>query len=168
MSIIDDQGYRLNVGIILRSLNGELLLARRNEKFSWQFPQGGITQNENEEQSMYRELYEELGLSKDKVRILAKSNYWYSYRLPKRYIRPTPHQECIGQKQKWFMLDFIGQDADIQLDKTSNPEFTQWRWFHPHNPLHTMAIYFKQDVYQAVLHEFNPYMLGNLTHTSQL
>lgn len=167
MSIVDAQGYRLNVGIILRNHDGHLLLARRSDKHSWQFPQGGMAPSENEEESMYRELDEELGLSRDKVSILAKSNHWYSYRLPQRFIRYNQYPECIGQKQKWFLLNFLGENEDIRLDTDDKPEFSNWAWFNPMDPLHTLVIFFKRDVYQAVLNEFAPFTLGGSIELGQ-
>ena len=161
MSIIDAQGYRLNVGIILRNRDGHLLLTRRSEKHSWQFPQGGMETKETTEQSMYRELAEELGLTEDKVEIITKSNHWYSYRLPPRYIRRNQYPRCVGQKQKWFLLNFLGSNEDICLDADPNPEFSEWAWFNPLDPLHTLVIFFKRDVYQAVLREFMPFTMGN-------
>ena len=98
--MIDDDGYRPNVGIVICNRQGQVLWARRFGQHSWQFPQGGINPGETAEQAMYRELFEEVGLHRKDVRILASTRNWLRYKLPKRLVRWDTKPVCIGQKQK--------------------------------------------------------------------
>lgn len=100
--MIDSDGFRPNVGIILANSLGQVLWARRIGQDAWQFPQGGINDNETPEEAMFRELREEIGLSAKDVEIVAVTRGWLRYRLPKRMIRRNSHPVCVGQKQKWF------------------------------------------------------------------
>lgn len=152
--MIDKDGYRHNVGIILVNSLGQLLLAKRSrKKQAWQFPQGGISEGETPEQAMYRELGEELGLFPDSVEIIAVSESWYSYRLPIRYWRLDSEPLVIGQKQKWFLLSLKVADASIDLNFSDKPEFDAWEWVSYWEPSKRI-IDFKREVYQAVLTEF--------------
>ena len=98
--MIDDDGYRPNVGIVICNRQGQVLWARRFGQHSWQFPQGGINPGETAEQAMYRELFEEVGLHRKDVRILASTRNWLRYKLPKRLVRGDTKPVCIGQKQE--------------------------------------------------------------------
>ena len=102
--MIDKDGYRPNVGIVICNRKGQVLWARRIRQNSWQFPQGGVDYGETPEDAMYRELYEELGLEPNDVKLLASTKFWLKYRLPKRLIRWNEKPVCIGQKQKWYLL----------------------------------------------------------------
>lgn len=104
--MIDDDGYRPNVGIVICNRQGQVLWARRYGQHSWQFPQGGINPGETAEQAMYRELFEEVGLSKKDVRILASTRNWLRYKLPKRLVRWDTKPVCIGQKQNGFCCSY--------------------------------------------------------------
>ena len=118
-----------------------------------QFPQGGINPGESAEQAMYRELFEEVGLSRKDVRILASTRNWLRYKLPKRLVRWDTKPVCIGQKQKWFLLQLIGNDADINMQTSSTPEFDGWRWVSYWYPVR-QVVSFKRDVYRRVMKEF--------------
>lgn len=155
MQIIDSNGYRLNVGIILSNGQAQLLWARRSGQDAWQFPQGGIRRYETPEDAMFRELQEEVGLLPDQVRILGRTRRWLRYRLPKRFIRRNCHPVCIGQKQVWFMLRLVGADDDVRLDCTDHPEFDYWRWVSYWHPLREVVA-FKRAVYHRALREFAP------------
>ena len=100
--MIDSQGYRANVGIVLHNDAGQLFWCKRAGQDAWQFPQGGITQNESPEDALYRELKEETGLSREDVEVVASSKQWLKYRLPPHLIRRKCFPKCIGQKQRWF------------------------------------------------------------------
>ena len=102
--VIDAEGFRANVGIVICNGHGQVFWARRINQHSWQFPQGGIDDGETPEQAMYRELWEEVGLKPEQVEILYTSRHWFRYRLPKRLIRREQRPMCVGQKQKWFLL----------------------------------------------------------------
>lgn len=154
--MIDFDGYRPNVGIVICNKQGQVLWAKRFGQNSWQFPQGGIHEGENIESAMYRELYEEVGLSKKDVRLLWASKYWLKYKLPKRLIRydaPSGQPVCIGQKQRWFLLQLTGKESEINLGTTKTPEFDGWRWVSFWYPVR-QVVSFKRDVYRKVMKEF--------------
>lgn len=158
--MIDSDGYRANVGIIISDSRGRVLWARRYGQDSWQFPQGGIHSGESAEQAMYRELKEEIGLSENDVHILGCSKGWLRYRLPKRMVRHDCMPVCIGQKQKWFLLQLTGDENRVQLDVTNHPEFDDWKWVSYWYPLREV-VSFKHDVYRKALRE-----LVHLLHQS--
>lgn len=153
--MIDSEGYRANVGIILSDHLGRVLWARRVGMNAWQFPQGGIRRNESPECAMYRELREELGLEPADVQLLASTRDWLRYRLPERYIRHGWDPVCIGQKQIWYMLRMLSEDAKINLGASGRPEFDDWMWVDYWRPL-TEVVAFKREVYRRVLEEFAP------------
>ncbi|MEE8731579.1 MAG: RNA pyrophosphohydrolase [Rahnella inusitata] len=152
--MIDDDGYRPNVGIVICDKQGQVLWARRYGQHSWQFPQGGINPGETAEQAMYRELFEEVGLGRKDVRILASTRNWLRYKLPKRLVRWDTKPVCIGQKQKWFLLQLMCNDADINMQRSSTPEFDGWRWVSFWYPVR-QVVSFKRDVYRRVMKEFS-------------
>ncbi|MXP49671.1 RNA pyrophosphohydrolase [Pantoea sp. Eser] len=151
--MIDDDGYRPNVGIVICNRQGQVLWARRFGQHSWQFPQGGIDPGETAEQAMYRELFEEVGLHRKDVRILASTRNWLRYKLPKRLVRWDTKPVCIGQKQKWFLLQLMSNDAGINVQHSSTPEFDGWRWVSLWYPVR-QVVSFKRDVYRRVMKEF--------------
>jgi putative (di)nucleoside polyphosphate hydrolase len=153
--VIDPDGYRPNVGIILSNREGRLLWARRIGQDAWQFPQGGIHSDETPEEALYRELSEEIGLQPDHVELMGATRGWLRYRLPVRYIRHDTHPLCIGQKQVWFMLRLLSDDRFVQLDGTDEPEFDEWRWVTYWRPLREV-VPFKRRVYECALKELAP------------
>lgn len=153
--MIDKKGYRANVGIIISNARGQLLWAKRTGQDAWQFPQGGILNNESPEQAMYRELNEEVGLSVKHVEIIANTRDWLYYDLPEHLIRHNSKPLCIGQKQKWYLLEFIGNETDISLNNGQIPEFDYWQWVDYWYPLNEV-IAFKRDVYLRALNELAP------------
>ncbi|OOR98914.1 RNA pyrophosphohydrolase [Haemophilus paracuniculus] len=158
--MIDFDGYRPNVGIVICNKLGQVLWAKRFGQNSWQFPQGGINEGENIEQAMYRELYEEVGLSKKDVRLLWASKHWLKYKLPKRLVRTENSQPvCIGQKQRWFLLQLVSDESEINLKATKNPEFDGWRWVSFWYPVR-QVVSFKRDVYRKVMKEFAAILLN--------
>lgn len=156
-SIIDEQGYRPNVGIMLANAEGRLLWARRLGQDAWQFPQGGIHAGESQDEALFRELNEEVGLLPEHVRIVASTRGWLRYRLPGRYRRPQPEvgHACIGQKQKWYLLQLVAGDEAIALDRTQPQEFDDWRWVSYWYPL-GQVVAFKREVYRRALKELLP------------
>ena len=152
--MIDNDGYRPNVGIVICNRYGQVLWARRYGQNSWQFPQGGIKQNETPEQAMFRELNEEVGLLSKDVKILSVTNGWLRYKLPKRMIRWENQPVCIGQKQKWFLLELISDASVINLNTSSIPEFDDWKWVSYWYPIR-QVIAFKRDVYRKAMKEFS-------------
>lgn len=129
--------------------------ARRIGQNSWQFPQGGIRENESIEQALYRELEEEVGLLPEDVSILARSQDWLRYHLPKHLIRRNKRPLCIGQKQRWFLLRMLAEDERVCLSRGRKPEFDEWRWVQYWQPLKEI-VFFKRHVYRQALDEFAP------------
>jgi putative (di)nucleoside polyphosphate hydrolase len=152
-SVIDHEGFRANVGIILCNDEGRLLWARRVGQQSWQFPQGGIQPDETPEDALYRELKEEVGLEPEDVELVGQTKGWLRYRLPKRFIRYRSQPLCVGQKQRWFMLRLISDEDRVQLDLGEQPEFDDWRWVEYWKPLDEI-VFFKRRVYERALSEF--------------
>lgn len=161
--MIDQNGFRPNVGIILCNRDQKLFWGRRvGGVNSWQFPQGGIDYNESPQEAMYRELKEEIGLLPHHVNVLGKTASWLHYRLPPHLIRrkPANHPLCIGQKQIWFLLELVGEESDIQLDIWDTPEFSGWKWVSYWYPIDKI-IYFKRSVYNRALTELAPTLFGD-------
>ena len=156
--MIDDDGYRPNVGIVICNRQGQVLWARRYGQHSWQFPQGGINPGESPEQAMYRELFEEVGLSRKDVKILASTRNWLRYKLPKRLVRWDTKPVCIGQKQRWFLLQLTSNDKDINVQQSKTPEFDGWLWVSYWYPVR-QVVSFKRDVYRRVMKEFAPVVM---------
>ena len=152
--MIDSDGYRPNVGIVICNKYGQVLWAKRFGQNSWQFPQGGINDNESAEQAMYRELYEEVGLQPKDVRILYVSKHWLRYKLPKRLLRYDSKPMCIGQKQRWFLLQLVGDEKNINMKTTKSPEFDGWRWVSFWYPVR-QVVSFKKEVYRKAMKEFS-------------
>ena len=151
---IDADGFRANVGIVLCNDEQRLFWARRIGRSGWQFPQGGVLKGETTEQAMYRELTEEVGLKRSDVELLAQTSGWLRYRLPQRYRRRSS-PECIGQKQRWFLLRLTGSEDQVCLDCTEHPEFDGWRWVDFWLPA-AEVIFFKRRVYERALTELAP------------
>ena len=158
-TVIDSEGYRPNVGIILCNTEGRLFWAKRIGQHSWQFPQGGIRRDESPEQAMFRELAEEIGLSPDHVQVIGSTRGWLRYRLPPRLIRPcSDRPACIGQKQVWFLLRMMSSEEAVRLDLSEHPEFDLWQWVDYWYPLRAV-VPFKRHVYWRALHELAPLLL---------
>ena len=159
VDIIDKNGYRANVGIVLMNRQKELFFAKRRYQSGWQFPQGGIHLGETPENAMYRELLEETGLTENDIELLSESNNWYQYKIPKKHLRKSKKGKpfVIGQKQKWFLLKLTSADKAISLTSPSKfQEFDSWKWVDPALPA-KKVIRFKQHVYEQVLTEFQTF-----------
>ena len=160
--MLDREGYRANVGIVLLNSRNEVFWGKRVGQHSWQFPQGGIAHGESPEQAMYRELHEEVGLLPEHVQIIGRTRDWLRYDVPEEYLRrqhaTRVHRAAYrGQKQIWFLLRFVGLDSDIQLRATEHPEFDAWRWV-PFWIQLDAVIGFKREVYQLALSELARYL----------
>ena len=127
-AVIDADGFRPNVGIILCNDQNRLFWGRRVGQNAWQFPQGGIDRDESPEQAMYRELHEETGLLPKHVEVVGRTDDWLRYRIPNHLLRRRSKPLCIGQKQIWFFLRLIGSEEDFDLCCSDKPEFDSWRW----------------------------------------
>jgi putative (di)nucleoside polyphosphate hydrolase len=151
-SMLDREGFRPNVGIILCNAKNEVFWGKRIREHSWQFPQGGIKRGETPEDAMYRELHEEVGLRPEHVHILGRTKGWLRYEVPNQWIKREWRGSYKGQKQIWFLLRLVGRDSDVSLRATAKPEFDAWRWNDYWVPLDAV-IEFKRGVYQQALNE---------------
>jgi putative (di)nucleoside polyphosphate hydrolase len=156
--VVDADGFRPNVGIVLSNERGQVLWARRvGGRDAWQFPQGGIRASESVEDALYRELFEEVGLESGHVEILARTSGWLRYRLPKRMRRHNSSPGFVGQKQKWFLLRMLSADHAVDVTCSDKPEFDEWRWVSYWYPL-GQVVDFKRDVYRRALKELAPHL----------
>lgn len=158
--MIDRDGYRPNVGIILCNAHNEVFWGKRIREHSWQFPQGGIKQGESPEQAMYRELMEEIGLRPEHVRILGRTRDWLRYDVPTNWIKREWRGSYKGQKQIWFLLRMVGRDCDVSLRASAHPEFDAWRWNDYWVPMDNV-IEFKREVYRNALNELSGLLSGD-------
>ena len=150
--MLDRDGYRPNVGIILCNWRNEVFWGKRVKEHSWQFPQGGIKLGETPVQAMYRELQEEVGLLPSHVKILGRTRNWLRYDVPVQWLKREWRGSYRGQKQIWFLLRLVGRDCDVHLRASEKPEFDAWRWNDYWTPLDSV-IPFKREVYQQALSE---------------
>jgi len=155
---IENLPYRANVGLMVLNKSGDVFVAQRLEHYAnaWQMPQGGIDPGEDARAATLRELKEETGITRDKVTIVAETDGWITYELPADLIPKLWNGKYRGQKQKWFLLRFLGEDIDINIE-TEEPEFSAWKWITP-SALPDVIVPFKRDVYIAVLEAFQNYL----------
>ncbi|QMV45722.1 RNA pyrophosphohydrolase [Wolbachia pipientis] len=145
--------YRLCVGIMLFNRQGHVFIGKRFDSDSyWQMPQGGVDDGEELERAALRELLEEVGTNK--VKVITKSKDWIYYNLPEEVIPICWNGKYSGQKQRWFLMKFCGEDKDIDINYTDHPEFKEWRW-QSTDSLVASAISFKKEVYKTVIEEFS-------------
>jgi putative (di)nucleoside polyphosphate hydrolase len=155
--MLDREGFRPNVGIILLNQKNQVFWGKRIRTHSWQFPQGGIDRGETPEQAMFRELHEEVGLKQEHVRIVARTRDWLRYEVPDRFIRRDARGFYKGQKQIWFLLQLMAPDHSLNLRATNHPEFDAWRWNDYWVPL-DVVVEFKRGVYEMALTELSRYL----------
>jgi len=155
--MLDRDGYRPNVGIVLCNTHNQVFWGKRIREHAWQFPQGGIKYGETPEQAMYRELMEEVGLKPEHVKILGRTRDWLRYEVPTSWIKREWRGSYKGQKQIWFLLRLTGRDSDVSLRATEHPEFDAWRWSEYWVPLEDV-IEFKREVYQLALNELAAFL----------
>ena len=155
---IENLPYRANVGVMVLSKSGDVFVAQRLEHYAnaWQMPQGGIDPGEGPAEAALRELEEETGINRSKVVILAETQNWIPYELPPDLIPKLWNGKYRGQKQKWFLMRFLGEDTDIDIE-TEEPEFSAWKWIAP-SALPDAIVPFKRDVYVAVLEAFQSHL----------
>ena len=165
--MLDRDGYRPNVGIIICNTHNQVFWGKRIREHSWQFPQGGIKQGETPEQAMYRELMEEVGLRPEHVRILARTRDWLRYEVPINWIKREWRGSYKGQKQIWFLLRMVGRDCDVSLRATPHPEFDAWRWSEYWVPLDSV-IEFKRQVYRMALNELSGHLGAQAHHRQRI
>lgn len=151
--VIDRDGYRKNVGIIVCNDRSQVLWARRVRRDGWQFPQGGVKPHEPAVDAAFRELHEEIGLQARDVRLLGATDRWLRYEVPgaaRGYRR-----RFRGQKQRWFLFNLIADESSVRLDASNDPEFDRWRWIDYWGPLRHI-VEFKRPVYREALRELAP------------
>ena len=158
--MIDSDGYRANVGIVITNDKKQILLAKRFKQNGWQLPQGGIDEDETELDALYRELQEEVGLDPSHVTLIAKTPKWLRYELPDEHVRRTQKPKCIGQKQVWYLLKLDSSDEEISLDLHDDVEFDDWKWVDYWSPVDEV-INFKRDVYEDMLKALAPILFDN-------
>ncbi len=151
---LDSEGYRPNVAIVVCNIKGKVLWARRSSRDGWQFPQGGVEKDETAEDAAFRELYEEVGLRREHVRLVGRTQSWLKYDVP-RFHLSARRGHFRGQKQLWFLFQLTGADSDVRLDAVSRPEFDRWRWVDYWDPVDRI-VEFKRHVYQRALAELEP------------
>ena len=155
--MLDRDGFRPNVGIILLNQRSQVFWGKRIRTHSWQFPQGGIDRGENPEQAVFRVLHDEVGLHPQHVQVLARTRDWLRYEVPDRFIRRDARGHYKGQKQIWFLLQLVGHDWDLNLRATTHPEFDAWRWNDYWVPL-DVVVEFKRGVYEMALTELSRFV----------
>ena len=164
--MIDREGYRPNVGIILCNAHNQVFWGKRVNQHAWQFPQGGINAGETPEQAMFRELEEEVGLQPEHVRILGRTREWLRYDVPAQWTRRDNRGLYRGQKQIWFLLRLTGRDCDVSLRASTHPEFDAWRWNEYWVPTDAV-VDFKREVYRLALEELERYLHKDARHVRQ-
>lgn len=161
--MIDKDGYRPNVGIVICNTRNEVFWGKRVRQNSWQFPQGGIKHGESPEQAMFRELMEEVGLAPEHVRILGRTREWMRYDVPRDWVKREWRGHYRGQKQIWYLLRLVGRECDVRLRASSHPEFDAWRWSEYWAPTKAV-VEFKREVYQQALGELERFLTADAQH----
>lgn len=149
----NDLPYRLGVGAVLLNPEGRVLVAQRIDTpgDAWQMPQGGIDEGEDPREAVFRELEEEIGTAN--AQIVAETEGWLTYDLPKTIRKTIWKGRYRGQKQKWFALRYLGEDADIDLEAHKHPEFSAWKWA-PLDEVPDLIVPFKRELYLEIVQAF--------------
>lgn len=149
-----DYLYRSGVGIMIINSDKKIFVGKRidNNSDAWQMPQGGIDAGEDEDIAVFRELKEETGISEQSVKIIKKSDNYYYYNLPYKLQKKFWGGKYLGQKQRWYLLQFIGDEPSINI-KTEDPEFSEWKWVSK-NDIVSEIVSFKKKLYEDVIKEF--------------
>ena len=164
--IFANDGYRPNVGIIISNQQGKVFWARRVNHDGWQFPQGGVSKDESLTEAMYRELLEETGLNKEQVKVVAHTQKWLHYDLPRRLLRNQRKARRFGrrqtafkgQKQIWFLLELTDDDSAVDLKSGhDSPEFDSWQWVNADYAIDNI-VDFKRSVYRKALNELGEFL----------
>lgn len=149
---IDRLPYRPCVGLMVLNADGKIFVAQRNDMRSeaWQMPQGGIDKGEEPREAALRELEEEIGTAD--AEILAESEDWHSYDLPRELVPKLWKARYRGQTQKWFALRLRSGDESVNIE-TEHPEFSAWKWVDISEVVE-LAVPFKRELYRDIVAEF--------------
>ena len=153
-----DYLYRSGVGIMLINPEKKIFVGKRidNNSDAWQMPQGGIDAGEDEDAAMFRELKEETGIDAAHVKILQRSSGYFYYNLPYKLQKKFWGGKYLGQRQRWYLLDFVGDESAININ-TYDPEFSQWKWVSRAEIL-SAIVSFKRELYEEVVKEFSKFL----------
>lgn len=153
-----DYLYRSGVGIMIVNKDRQIFVGKRidNHSDAWQMPQGGLDAGESEDSAMLRELREETGIIEDHVRLLKKSDRHYYYNLPYKLQKKFWGGKYLGQKQRWYLIEFTGGDEAINVH-TEDPEFSEWKWVSK-TEIVSSIVSFKLEMYEDVLKEFYEFL----------
>ena len=153
----DQLPLRIGVGAIVLNKENKVFVGRRidNPINNWQMPQGGANKNEPLLEAMKRELCEETNIKN--IKILKKLDQWFQYELPDELLGKIWKGRFRGQKQKWFIVKFLGEDSEININ-TKNPEFIEWRWID-FKKLPEVIVYFKKDLYKNLVSNISNFIV---------
>ncbi len=151
-----DHLYRSGVGIVVINHNKKIFVGKRidNHSDAWQMPQGGLDAGENEDTAMWRELAEETGIKN--IKVIAKSNGYFYYNLPYKLQKKFWGGKFLGQKQRWYLVEFLGEDKDININ-TEAAEFSEWKWIDQKEIL-DVIVSFKKELYLDIINEFKDFL----------
>lgn len=158
MPDLTDLPYRPCVGVMIRNAQGDVFVGQRKDHYqqAWQMPQGGVDKGEDPAEAALREMWEETGIAPELVRVVAQTEDWLPYDLPAELQGKLWGGKYRGQEQKWFLLDFLGTDGQVNID-TDHPEFSAWKWLPP-SELLANIVPFKRVVYAQVLDAFKAHL----------
>ncbi|MFM7621224.1 MAG: RNA pyrophosphohydrolase [Alphaproteobacteria bacterium] len=153
-----DYLYRSGVGAMVINCQKKIFVGKRidNNSNAWQMPQGGIDSGENEDDAVYRELFEETGIPSHSLKIIKKSSKYFYYNLPYKLQKKFWGGKYLGQKQRWYLLEFCADDSLINVN-SETPEFSEWQWVEK-TILIDLIVNFKKELYREVLNEFRQYL----------
>ena len=153
-----NKNYRPNVGIMIIDNNKNIFVGQRLDHPShfWQMPQGGIDTDEKPFDAALREAFEETGIKKNNLKLISEIQEWYRYDLPLDLAKTLWNGKYIGQKQKWFLFEFSGNDKNINVN-TKDAEFSEYKWVNKKFLINNI-VPFKKEIYEKLLLEFEEFL----------